>query len=676
MDADQPLLQIKGLRTWLHTDQGVLRAVDGLSLNVMRQETLVLLGESACGKSMTALSILRLLPENGETVEGAIQFDGIDLLTLSESKMRTIRGKRIGMIFQEPGLCLDPLMPVGNQIEEVLVRHTSLRGRSAETRIVELLDAVGIPDPERRRTEYPHQLSGGIKQRVMIATALAGKPDLLIADEPTTALDVTIQSQVLDLLRDLQKNTHMSLLLITHDLGVASEMADRVAVMYAGEIVEVASRARFFSEPAHPYSRKLFSAVPNTTKRHQELPIIKGNVPLLTQEFPGCRFAERCNDAWDLCHTSIPEWTEIQPDHNVRCHLWEQGAKTDQPASSTPVSVDTESSDTLFAANDVSPLLKVNDLKVHFPIRKGLFKQIVGQIKAVDGLSLTIPSGRTLALVGESGCGKTTAAKAILRLISTNSGQVWFGGEDIMALDRTQMRNKRRDLQIIFQDPYASLNPDRQISDIITEGMRALGIGTSKIEHTQRVDDLLEAVGLSPTLKDRYPHEFSGGQRQRIAIARALSVNPKLIICDEPTSALDVSVQAQILNLLKELQSTMRITYLFITHNISVVEFLAHEIAVMYLGRIVEQGSVDEVLTDPRHPYTQALLSAVPVIDQENKREVIKLEGELPSPANPPSGCHFHPRCPEVMPQCREHYPQPTAFSETHSTFCHLYQKD
>jgi peptide/nickel transport system ATP-binding protein len=516
-----------------------------------------------------------------------------------------------------------------------------------------------------------------MKQRVMIATALACEPSLLIADEPTTALDVTIQAQVLDLLRSLQKRMGMSILLITHDLGVVAEMAHHVAVMYAGEIVEMAPREAFFRNPSHPYSRKLFASVPNRQARDKSLAVIRGMVPSLAGEFHGCRFADRCDHAWERCRETIPAWAPIAEGHGARCHLYSENARGvgfgvwggKAAPTDAPVAVASSSPLTPHAS-----LLEVDDLKVHFPIRKGLLKRVVGHVKAVDGVSLSIRAGRTLALVGESGCGKTTAGKGILRLLPLSGGNVRFAGVDLASLPASELRMRRKHLQIIFQDPYGSLNPRMRVMDIVEEGMTALRVGGDAQARAKRIDDLLGQVGLSREMKYRYPHEFSGGQRQRIAIARALAVEPQLVVCDEPTSALDVSVQAQILNLLKDLQDRLGIAYLFITHNMSVVEYLAHEVAVMYLGRIVEQGTVDDVLGSPKHPYTRALLSAVPSVDPASRREIIRLQGDLPSPVNPPSGCHFHPRCPQAMPECRQTYPETSVLSATHTTRCHLYK--
>jgi len=594
-----------------------------------------------------------------------------------------VRGRRVGMIFQEPALSLNPVMTAGEQIAEALRRHTSLAGAALEARVLEIIEAVRIPDAVRRRHEYPFQLSGGMKQRVMIAMALACDPELLIADEPTTALDVTIQAQVLDLLRELQKSRRMSLMLITHDLGVVAEMAHRVAVMYAGEIIETASRAAFFSRPAHPYSRKLFDSLPAGSKRGAPLAVIRGTVPPLTRDFTGCRFADRCDAAWDLCRRVAPGWHDAGGGQMARCHLFAAGDKmkeegrTQKPegALSAQRAETPHPSSLIPHPSDARPLLDVKDLKVHFPVHRGLFRRVVARVRAVDGVTLAIEAGRTLGLVGESGCGKTTVGKGMLRLVEPTAGEVLFDGVDLAQLRRAELRPRRKDMQIIFQDPYSSLNPRMRIMETLEEGMAALGIGAGREERQARIDALLGEVGLGPEVKFRYPHEFSGGQRQRIAIARALSVEPRLIVCDEPTSALDVSVQAQILNLLKELQREKGLAYLFITHNISVIEFLAHEVAVMYLGRIVERGGVEEVLSSPKHPYTRALLSSVPVMDAATKREVIRLQGELPSPVSPPAGCHFHPRCPDAFAPCRQAYPDTARFTASHTAACHLYPK-
>jgi len=677
MSVHRPLLSVRDLKTWIDTGEAVVRAVDGVSFDVDHGETFALVGESGCGKSMTALSVMRLLPDAGSIVGGTVELEGRDLLQLPEAEMRGIRGSRIAIIFQEPMLSLNPVMTAGEQIAEALRQHTSLSGTALNARVLELLDSVHMPDAERRRHEYPFQLSGGMKQRVMIAMALACDPALLIADEPTTALDVTIQAQVLDVLRELQRKRRMSLLLITHDLGVVAEMAHRVAVMYAGEVVETGTRQAFFERPLHPYSRKLFDSLPAGHKRGEQLSVIGGNVPALTGAFTGCRFAERCLSAWELCSRADPGWHDVGAGQNVRCHLYkEEGGRQKAEEDSDQKGATSLHPSSVILHPSGAPLLSVRNLKVHFPIHKGLFKRVAAHVKAVDGVSLEIPEGKTLGLVGESGCGKTTVGKGLLRLVEPTGGEVLFEGADLAQLSRGELLPYRKHVQIIFQDPYSSLNPRMRVAETLEEGMAALGLGANRTERQARIDGLLQEVGLAPDVKYRYPHEFSGGQRQRVAIARALSVEPRLIVCDEPTSALDVSVQAQILNLLKELQQRKGLSYLFITHNISVIEFLADEVAVMYLGRIVEHGAVDEVLEDPKHPYTRALLSAVPVMDQAARREVIRLEGDLPSPVTPPAGCHFHPRCPAAFGPCRASYPGASDFSATHWARCHLYVSD
>jgi len=601
------MLELEGLRTVLDTPEGEVRAVDGVDLEIARGECFALVGESGCGKSMTALSILRLLPDVGRIAGGSVRLDGRDLLALPEAAMRAVRGRRAAMIFQEPATALNPVLTVGRQVAEVIERHTGLRGAAVRRRALELLRAVGIPEAERRMGEYAFQLSGGLRQRVMIAGALAVDPEVLIADEPTTALDVTIQAQILELLGKLQRDRGMALLLITHDLGIVAQMADRVAVMYAGEIVEVAPRAAFFRAPQHPYSQKLFAALPGAAQRAGPLAQIPGQVPPLTGTFRGCRFTERCDLAFERCAREVPRLLQVDPGHRARCHLREAGRAGPRAAAGGAPAAR--------AVRAARTLLEVEDLKVHFPIHRGVFRRTVGHVKAVDGVSLAVGEGRTLALVGESGSGKTTVGKAILQLIRPTAGSVRYAGEELTGLARAALKPHRARMQIVFQDPYASLNPRMRVADILLEGMRSLGVGHDEAARARRIDGILEQVGLPAAAKGRYPHEFSGGQRQRIAIARALAVEPRLIVCDEPTSALDVSVQAQILNLLKSLQERLGLAYLFITHNLAVVEYLAHEVAVMTAGRIVEQGTAEQVLRAPRHAYTQALLAAVPKAD-------------------------------------------------------------
>ena len=540
------ILQVKNLTVSTGTGTKKTDIVNNISFTIERGETFVLLGESGSGKSITALSIMRLLPAAIKISDGSVILHTTNLFQLPENKMRKIRGAKIGMIFQEPQTSLNPVLTAGQQISETLRQHDNLSKKQCIKRSIELLDAVGIPDAERRINEYPHQFSGGMKQRIMIAIALAGKPDLLIADEPTTALDVTIQAQVLNLLRKLQSETGMSILFITHDIGVAAQMADHIAVMQNGSIVELKTKKELFSNPENAYTQKLFDAIPSWEKRTEE-----------------------------------NEIEEIE--------------RTERTS-----------------------LLKVKDLKVYYPIRKGIFKRTIGHVRAVDSVTIDLHAGETVAIVGESGSGKTTMGKGILQLLEVTSGDITYQKTDLNKLDAPSLRKLRSDIQIVFQDPYSSMNPRMMVNDIIQEGMLAQGVGESKKERDEHTVKLLEQVGLLPEHRYRYPHEFSGGQRQRICIARALAVKPKLIICDEPTSALDVSVQAQILSLLKDLQKEYQLGYLFITHNISVVEYIAHYVAVMYEGKIVEQGAVEKILKNPKNPYTKNLLSAVPRIELQS----------------------------------------------------------
>ncbi|MCU7829666.1 MAG: ABC transporter ATP-binding protein [Candidatus Thiodiazotropha sp. (ex Myrtea sp. 'scaly one' KF741663)] len=657
------LLRVSGLNIQLKRAGQSLSVVDDLDLNIAQGETVALLGESGCGKSMTALAMMGLLPPGGTVAQGKIEFEGRDLCKLPDHEIRRMCGGSMGMIFQEPMTSLNPVLRVGVQIAEAVRLHDKPR-EGTEKRVVELLSAVGIPDPEKRVKAYPHQLSGGMKQRIMIAMALAGRPRLLIADEPTTALDVTIQAQVLKLLKDLQREMGMAILLITHDLGVVAEAADRLAVMYAGQIVETSNARDFFRQPRHPYSRMLLESLPDSQRRDEKLAVIKGAVPPLDTLFTGCRFVDRCNMGGSRCNQAIPQWQNLDSESGVRCLLYGDNSEAVSKQNENEMARHSSLNSTH------EELLLVEGLEVHFPIYKGVLRRVVGHLRAVDGIDLTLTKGRTLAIVGESGCGKTTTGKGILQLIRPTSGRVLFESEELTRLKGEALRRKRAEMQIIFQDPMASMNPRLRVGSIVEEGLRAQKI-YSKAQREQRVTELLKQVGLSDDAVNRYPHEFSGGQRQRICIARALAMKPKLIVCDEPTSALDVSIQAQILNLLKALQHSLKLSYLFITHNISVVAYLADEVAVMYLGRIVERGRVDEVLDSPSHPYTRALMSAVPVADPDRKRHVIQLEGDMPSPLEPPCGCHFHPRCPDATEQCMKDYPQEKPISTSHRVCCH-----
>ncbi|MBK1713885.1 ABC transporter ATP-binding protein [Rubrivivax gelatinosus] len=606
------MMKIQDLEVVLDADAGLVKAIDGLKLSIERGETFALVGESGCGKSMTALALMRLLPENGRVTGGQVRIGDVDVLDLPEAGMRAVRGGRLGMIFQEPATSLNPVMKVGDQIVEAIETHTALRGAAARAKAIDWMRRVGIPEPERRIDDYPFRMSGGQKQRVMIAMALATEPDFLIADEPTTALDVTIQAQILDLLKDLQREQRMGLLLITHDLAVVSGMAQRVALMYAGQIVEVAPAAEFFARPLHPYAQALLRALPAGDRRGVALEAIPGTVPPMWLQFEGCRFAPRCAAAMPHCASTLPEMVDASPTHQVRCLLHKPGVPAAPERIAPPAIVVPPPPP---PARDAAPLLDVQDLKVRFPIRGGLLQRVRGHFDAVAGVSFQVARGETLALVGESGCGKTTTGKAIvqlLRRIAVTEGKALLDGKNLFELEGEALLEARRHVQIIFQDPFASLNPRMRVVDLLEEGLTALHPELDAATRRARVERLTDQVGLRRDALARYPHEFSGGQRQRIAIARALAVQPRLIVCDEPTSALDVSVQAQILNLLRELQHELGVSYLFITHNIGVVEYIADRIAVMQSGRIEEQGDCARVLSQPERDYTRTLLAAVP----------------------------------------------------------------
>lgn len=661
------LLDVKNLKTYFRLEDGrIARAVDGVSFSVEAGRTLAVVGESGCGKSQTAFSIMRLVERNGFHPEGSmIRFGGTDLMQLNEEEMRRIRGNDIAMIFQEPMSSLNPLYRVGNQLCEPLRQHQKLSSEAARRQAIELLKTVGIPAPESRIDNFPHEMSGGMKQRVMIAMALACKPRLLIADEPTTALDVTIQAQILTLMKDMQRETGMGMILITHDLGIVSRMADDVCVMYGGRIAEYGTREDIFTNPQHPYTRRLLESIPDAAERGYKLRTIPGIVPAatdLTEE--GCRFADRCAEAMPVCTEKTPLPYPYGDKHAMYCHL----AMVD--ASLRKKETPKETRLPKPPRGDI--LLETRDLCTWFPVREGLLRRVTGVVKAVDNVSLTIRSGETLALVGESGCGKTTVGQSILRLIDEARGTVRY--KDISVLDqpRSSMKRLRKDLQIVFQDPFGSLSPRMKTGAIIAEGLRIHFPKMTLTEREERLQSTLKLVGLDPSAADRFPHEFSGGQRQRIAIARALILEPEFLVLDEPTSALDVSVQAQILNLLEDIQTKRKLSYLFITHNLGVVEYLADHVAVMYLGRIVERAPTATLFADPKHPYTQTLLEAVPKLNRgADKEEFPRLTGDVPSPLNPPAGCHFHPRCPRATEICRKTYPSLVERADGCAVACH-----
>ncbi|MCC7274796.1 MAG: ABC transporter ATP-binding protein [Alphaproteobacteria bacterium] len=650
--AIAPLVAVDGLEVAFATARGQVKAVDGVTWAVRPGETMALVGESGSGKSVSALALMRLLGRPaGRIVGGRITFDGRDLLSLSESEMRALRGRALAMIFQEPMTSLNPILSIGLQIMEPLRVHLGMNEAAARSRAAELLRLVGIPDAERRLDQFPHQFSGGMRQRVMIAIGLACDPKLLIADEPTTALDVTIQAQILELMKDLSRRLGITLILITHNLGIVARYADRVAVMYAGRVVEEGPAGALFAAPRHPYTIGLLRSVPRLDQpRRGRLATIEGAPPNLLAPPEGCRFAPRCPYRIAACAID-PPLREIGDDRRSACHRVAEianGLAGDADAATLPAAVGV-----------ARPLLEIRGLTKHFRVKVGGIVGGSAMVRAVQDVSFSIDAGRTLGLVGESGCGKTTVGRTILRLEDATAGQVLFEGEDLVTVSRSRMNRLRTDIQVIFQDPYSSLNPRMTVGTIVAEPLRVYGKVRSREEARARTATLLEQVGLLPDMAERYPHQLSGGQRQRVGIARALAMEPKFIVCDEPVSALDVSIQGQIINLLDELQQRLGLTYLFIAHDLAVVRHISHRIVVMYLGRIMEMAERDALYEKPFHPYTRALLDAAPIPDPvvERGRASRALTGELPSPLAPPSGCVFHTRCPLATAECKATIP-------------------
>ena len=662
------VLEIDSLRTFIKQRSGVVRAVDGVSFTIEPGETVGLVGESGCGKTMTGLSVMGLLPNGGYIADGAIRFGATDLAALGERGMRRIRGNEIGIVFQDPMTSLNPTMTIGDQIAEVVRKHRRASAQAAMARAEEVLALVGMPRPAERLSQYPHQLSGGLRQRVMIGIALACEPKLLIADEPTTALDVTIQDQILVLLDSLKERLGMAVLLITHDLGVIAGRADRVLVMYAGKIVEKAATGELFRRTRHPYTAALLASIPKLGEpTSRQLYSIPGLPPDLSHPPEGCRFAERCSFATEDCRVE-PVLGGPDPSHPYACfHPIGHGSTLTQPEA-----IDGHQQ----AANQGSgsDLLVLDHVVKEFPVTSGgLLQRSVGTVKAVSDVTLTIPRGGTLGLVGESGCGKTTIGRMIVALERPTSGRVIFEGQDLSALTGTELRRVRKDLQIMFQDPYASLDPRMRVSSILREPLQIQGAG-GRAEQREHVASLLGEVGLNPRAMELYPHEFSGGQRQRLGLARALALSPKVIVADEPVSALDVSIRSQILNLMRRLQATHGLTYIVISHDLSVIRYLADRIGVMYLGKLVEVGSSSDVYDRPAHPYTLGLLSTIPVPDPdvERAKQAAAVAGELPSAMHPPSGCRFRTRCPMAREQCAAEEPALRSFGADHLAACHF----
>ncbi|HXB49462.1 MAG TPA: ABC transporter ATP-binding protein, partial [Streptosporangiaceae bacterium] len=671
----ETLLDVEDLNVRFETADGTLHAVRGASFSVRKGTTLGIVGESGSGKSVSAQALLGLV--RGADVSGHAWFEGSDLLALDSEQLREIRGKRISMVFQDPLTSLHPMYKIGWQIGEALRAHGTVSREVASRRAADLLGMVGIPRPSERINDYPHQFSGGMRQRVMIAMALALEPALIIADEPTTALDATVQAQVLELLVKLQGDLGTSLVLITHDLGVVADLADEVMVMYSGRPVEQADRRSAYYEPHHPYTRGLLESIPVAGDQRRLRPI-PGQPPSMLVTLQGCAFRPRCRFALDRCETEAPPLRPIsirsRPDagngiqadtgpaagasHVSACWLPDEVAgqvNRRVPSLGSPQ----PTGDAGASADAGSAVLELTGIVKHFPVRSSsLLSRQRRFVHAVDGVSLQVRDGETLGLVGETGCGKSTLARCIARLHPVTDGRVIFGGRDITDLSASELRSVRRDVQVVFQDPYGSLNPRRRIGAIIGEPLAVHGLERGS-RRRERVQELMSLVGLNPEHYNRYPAEFSGGQRQRAGIARALAVNPKLLICDEPVSALDVSVQAQVINLLKDLQAQLDLTCIFISHDLSVVEHVSDRVAVMYLGKVVEIASASALYREPRHPYAAALLSAASITDPDlaRQRQRLTIEGDIPSPVDPPSGCRFHPRCPRAQDRCRAEEP-------------------
>ena len=659
------LLTVKNLKVQFTTSNTFATAVDDFSLNIAPGECVGLVGESGCGKTTTGLAIMRLLPGNGRIAGGSVELDGVDLASLSEKEMQSQRGNEVALIPQDPMSSLNPTTKIGRQIGEGLRIHRGASNDEARKRALEVLEMVDMPRPAERLDQYPFELSGGLRQRVIIAMGLVCSPKLLIADEPTTALDVTIQAQILDILDRLRKELSMAVLLITHDMGVIAGRTDRVVVMYGGKKAEESPTDELFKSMRHPYTQALLASMPSLeTASKQQLVSIAGMPPDLTKVIVACRFAPRCANATDQCRQEDPQLTG-NTRHQFACFHPVAGPLT--TIVTAPVTAE---------AVEAAPhkeLARVEHMVKEFPIKAGLIQHKVGAVHAVSDVSFTVNEGETFGLVGESGCGKTTIGRMLVGIETLTSGQIYFNDRLVTDKNHKMSREDHVQRQMMFQDPYSSLNPRMSVNDIIGEPLLVQREGT-KVERQRRIYELLDVVGLNHLAANRYPHEFSGGQRQRIGLARALALNPRLIVADEPVSALDVSVQAQILNLMKNLQMEKNLSYVFVSHDLAVVYYMADSIAVMYLGKIVEIGDAESVFRRPVHPYTQGLLDAVPVPDpaEARKKRGFQVRGELPSPINPPSGCRFRTRCPRAEAVCVDVEPQLESYGDRHQAACHF----
>jgi peptide/nickel transport system ATP-binding protein len=663
-----PALQVTDLSTHINLSRSVVQPVGNVDLSIERGQTIGLVGESGSGKSMLGLSILQLLPNGGHIIGGSVKLGERELVGLSDVEMRKLRGDDVAMIFQDSQSSLNPTKSIGAQVAEPVRLHRDVNGREARDRALEVLELVGLPRPKERLEDFPHQLSGGLRQRVMIAIALACEPSVLLADEPTTALDVTIQAQILALLDDLKDRLGMATLLVTHDMGVVAGRTNRINVMYAGRIVESAPTDELFRAMRHPYTQGLLGSIPRLDQDpRQPLVTIPGLPPDLTNPPPGCRFAPRCPRATEQCREAEPPLTGDDPAHLFACWHPVDGPlqRRIDPSLASPAAI---------RGGSAARLLEIDDVVREYPVTAGaILQRKVGSVKAVSGVSLHLDKGETFGLVGESGCGKTTLGKLIVGIEKPDAGRIALEGSELYKLRGGKLRKARRDLQMMFQDPYASLDPRMRVGSILREPLVIQDVGNRR-EQDQRIRQLMEEVGLPINALERYPHEFSGGQRQRIGLARTLVLDPKVIVADEPVSALDVSIRSQVLNLMKRLQAEREMASIVISHDLAVVKYLADRIGVMYLGKLVEMGSGDDIYLRPAHPYTEALIKTIPVPDPsaERAKTDVGIRGELPSPVNPPSGCRFRTRCPRAQDLCAAEEPVLRSFGAGHQAACHF----